>query len=108
MPAPEEDVDSVEDAQDGEPPSDRVDDDLLAPRGKLEDDCAHKQEVDQRPDPEGDGCGSEVSLLGRGVHVVGSGDRVHIGPEREEEDNNVDDLMVSSCRSVLEGKGGSP
>jgi hypothetical protein len=40
---PEEDVDRVEDTEQGESPSDRVDNDLLTPSGELEDHGAEEQ-----------------------------------------------------------------
>ena len=46
---PEEDVDRVEDAKEGEAPVDRVNDDLLAAGGDLEDHRAEEKQVDQGP-----------------------------------------------------------
>ena len=45
----EEDVDRVEETQNGEPPSDAVDDKLLATVSELEDQSAEEKEMDQRP-----------------------------------------------------------
>ena len=47
---PEEDVDRVEDAEEGEAPLDGIDDDLLAARGELEEHGAEEEQVDEGPD----------------------------------------------------------
>ena len=95
MPAPEVDVDGVENTEDSEPPADRVDNNFFTSSGKLEEHGAEQQKVDQGPDPECHGCRGEVCLFGRGVHVVGASDRVDIGSEREEEDDDVGELRLS-------------
>ena len=46
---PEVDVDGVEDAEEGKPPADAVNDDLLAALKELVDDGAEEQEVDEGP-----------------------------------------------------------
>jgi hypothetical protein len=53
MSTPEEDVDAVEDAKKDESPLDRVDNDLLASGGELEDHGAEKEQMDQGPDVKG-------------------------------------------------------
>ena len=52
---PEENVDTVQAAQQRKAVRDRVNDQSLARVRELEDHHAHQQEVDERPDPEGVG-----------------------------------------------------
>ena len=97
MPAPEVDVDRVENTENGKPPSDRVDHDLFTSSGELEEHGTEQQEVYERPDPECHGCGSEICLLLRRVHVVGSCYGVDIGSEGEEEDHDIGELLSGTC-----------
>jgi hypothetical protein len=83
VPTPEEDVNCVEDAQKSKPPSDRIDNNLLSSCGELEKHGSEEQQVNQGPNPECHWRGCEVSLFGRGVHVVGTSYRVDIGSEGE-------------------------
>ncbi len=52
MSRPKEDVDRVEDAQKGEAPLNRVDDDLFPAGSELEDHGSEEEEVDEGPNPE--------------------------------------------------------
>ena len=97
MSRPEEDVDSVEYAQKNESPSDRIDYNLFTSFGELEEHGTEQQEVYERPDPECHGCGSEICLLLRRVHVVGSSYGVDIGSEGEEEDHDIGELLSGVC-----------
>lgn len=49
LPAPDVDVDGVEDAKEREAPGDGVNDHALAGREELVDDCAEKQQMNERP-----------------------------------------------------------
>lgn len=49
LPAPDIDVDGVEDAKEREAPGDSVNDHALAGREELVDDCAEKQQMNERP-----------------------------------------------------------
>lgn len=49
LPAPDVNVDGVEDAEEGEAPGDGVDDHALAGREELVDDCAEKEQMNERP-----------------------------------------------------------
>ena len=51
VPGPEVDVDGVQDRKQGEPPTNAVDNDLLATLEELVDDSSKEKEVDERPDP---------------------------------------------------------
>jgi hypothetical protein len=64
VPGPEVDVDGVEDTQDDETPTDRVDKDLLSPRGELEKHGTEEEQVDEGPNPEGIVGWSDVGLFG--------------------------------------------
>jgi hypothetical protein len=75
---PNIDVDGIEEAEGGEAPADTVDDDSLAVGGKLVDDGAEKEEVDERPDREGPRGGGDVGLLA-GRPRGGPGDGVNVG-----------------------------
>ena len=49
VPGPEVDVDGVQDRKQGEPPTDAIDDDLLATLEELVDDGTKEEEVNERP-----------------------------------------------------------
>ena len=51
VPGPEVDVDGVQDRKQGEPPTNAIDDDLLATLKELVDYSPEEKEVDERPDP---------------------------------------------------------
>ena len=68
MSGPEEDVDRVEDAEEGKAPVDRVDDDLLATGGELEDHRAEEEQVDQGPHVEGLSVRFGHGIVGGNVH----------------------------------------
>ena len=67
---PDADVDGIEHRKKGEAPPDAVDDEFLAGVGKLVENEAEKEEVDERPDEEGPRGRSEVGLLSRRVHML--------------------------------------
>lgn len=49
LPTPDVDVDGVEDAKEREAPGDGVDDHALSGREELVDDCAEKEQMNERP-----------------------------------------------------------
>lgn len=49
LPAPDVDVNGVEDAKEREAPGDGVDDHALSGREELVDDCAEKEQMNERP-----------------------------------------------------------
>lgn len=90
--APDADVDGVEDDEEGETPVDTIDDDLLSGFEELVDDGSEKEEVDDRPEAEYPGSGSEVSLLAGAVDWSRSSDGVDVATGEEEVDDNVHDF----------------
>jgi len=92
LPAPDVDVDGVEDEEDSKAPPDGVDDDPFAGREELVDEEADEEKVDKRPDPESVWCRGQISFLSAVVDIVGTSNGVDVGSEQEEVGYDIDDL----------------
>jgi len=76
--APDVDIDSVDDSEEGEAPADAVDDDTVSSREELVDDESEEEEVYQRPETESPRSRSEVGFLTAVVDALGRSDGVNV------------------------------
>ena len=88
------DIDGIEDSEEREAPGNTVNDDTLALREELIDNCAEEEQMNERPDGESPRCRSEVGLLAAAVRPLGTSDAVNIGSQEQQVDNDVYDLDI--------------
>lgn len=89
---PNVDVDGVEDGEQGETPTNAIDDDFLASRGELIDHGSSQQKVNKRPDYERIRRWGEVCDFAVTINPIGTRDGVDVRAEKEEIDHNVGEL----------------
>lgn len=90
---PDGDVDRVEDDDEGETPTDSIDDDRFCVCGhELVDDSSKEEKMDEGPDGESPRGGSNISLFYVGIDGSRSSNGVNVATEEEKVDEDINDL----------------